>query len=304
MLAGDWLIEADYRYFHTAQAFSGTQPDNSGRPLVINLHSVDVNVTYAATDRTTIRLTVPLSTGRQSRWYGDSVPHAVDASGVGDASVVASSWLSDPLTHLSANVSLGIGVKVPTGRYQVQRAYYLPDSSNVQFAVDQSIEPGDGGWGIVLQGQAFRRLTRGLFAYFTGSYLVAPGDVSSVTRAPAGQKNDTLHYSEADVYTGRLGLTYDQFLVHGLSLSLGGRVDGIPYHDLIGKSDGFRRPAFIALVDPGVTLQQGPNTFTVGTPVRVAQRLATRGLNKSSGGAIGLGDLAKVLLFVGYARRF
>src|SRR2546428_2548519 len=35
----------------------------------------------------------------------------------------------------------------------------------------------------------------------------------------------------------------------GVSLSLGGRIDGIPYHDLIGKSDGFRRPGYVALAD-------------------------------------------------------
>ena len=295
-------MEADYRYFHTGQAFFGTQPDTIDPPLFINLHSIDLDVTYAATDRIGIRLTVPYSDGSQSRLYGDLLRHKVQADGIGDVSVVTSIWLSDPLTHLGGNVSLGVGVKAPTGRYDVQRAYFLADSSSVPFAVDQSVEPGDGGWGIILQGQAFRRLTRGWFAYFTGSYLVAPGDVSKVTRGPTGQ-NATIHYSVADVYTGRLGVTYNQFLMHGLSVSLGGRVDGIPYHDLIGRSDGFRRPAFVALVDPGVTLQRGSNTYTIGLPVRVAQRLATQHLVKSSGGVIGAGDLAKVLLFVGYARR-
>jgi len=88
-----------------------------------------------------------------------------------------------------------------------------------------------------------------------------------------------------------------------LSVSLGARIDGIPYHDLIGKSDGFRRPGYVVFVDPGVSIERGRSTFTFSTPVRVAQRLAQRQMVKP-GGSIGAGDLAKVLVFVGYARRF
>ena len=89
----------------------------------------------------------------------------------------------------------------------------------------------------------------------------------------------------------------------GVSVSLGGRIDGIPYHDLIGGSDGFRRPGYVVFVDPSVAFGRGPGTLTFSTPVRVAQRLAPRQMVKP-GGSIGAGDLAKVLVFVGYARRF
>lgn len=302
LLAGDWQLAADYRYFHTDQAFFGTERDTQSRPLIIDLQSVNLNATYAVTDRMSVRLTVPVSHGSQSRLYGDSIRHVVRAGGIGDVSVVASTWLANPLTHLAANLAVGVGLKAPTARYEIQRPYYLPDSSSVPFGVDQSVEPGDGGWGIILQGQAFARITRRLYAYFTGAYLLTPGDQTDATRAPAGQKNSDVHYSVADVYTGRLGVSYS--LSHGLSMSLGGRVDGIPYHDLIGKSHGFRRPAFVALVDPGVTLERGQSSIAIGIPVRVAQRLATRTMVQGSHGTIGGGDLAKVLFFVSYARRF
>ncbi len=89
-----------------------------------------------------------------------------------------------------------------------------------------------------------------------------------------------------------------------ISVSLGGRVDGIPYHDLIGKSDGFRRPGYIVFLDPAVALERGANSFTVSTPIRVFARLASANLLKGPGGSIGSGDLAGVLMFFGYARRF
>ena len=62
-----------------------------------------------------------------------------------------------------------------------------------------------------------------------------------------------------DVYTARAGLVYAVWPSRSLSLSLGGRIDGIPQRDLIGGGDlGFRRPGFIFYLDPGVSLGRGP----------------------------------------------
>jgi hypothetical protein len=112
-----------------------------------------------------------------------------------------------------------------------------------------------------------------------------------------------VYYSVPDVYTARLGLGYALAPTHGLSVALGGRLDGIPYQDLIGESDGFRRPGYVVFVDPAAAVEWGRNSITMSTPVRVAQRLATSQRVNNSGGTLGAGDLAKVLLFVGYARR-
>jgi len=154
---------------------------------------------------------------------------------------------------------------------------------------------------VIVQGQAFRQVAPRAVAYFTGSYLVSPRNQTDVVRTPVG-KDSAVHFSVADVYTGRLGVSYG-LPEQRLSVSLGARIDGIPYHDLIGKSDGFRRPGYVVFVDPGVSIERGRSTFTFSTPVRVAQRLAQRQMVKP-GGSIGAGDLAKVLVFVGYARRF
>jgi hypothetical protein len=297
----------DYRSLHADRAFLGTQPQPaSAQPLIINIHSVNLNVTYAASDRFTLRLTVPVSSGSQSRFYADSARHVARASGIGDVGVVATTWLLDPRTHASGNLAFGAGVKIPTGNSRYAADYFLKNGSSVQFPVDQSIELGDGGWGVILQGQAFRRVAPRAFAYFTGSYLLSPRNQTDVTRAPVavGEKNSTVHISVPDVYTGRLGIIYGVLPEQGVSVSLGARIDGIPYHDLIGKSDGFRRPGYIIFIDPGLAVELGRSTVTFSTPIRVASRLATQALVQQSGGVIGAGDLAGMLFFVGYARRF
>ncbi|PYP49737.1 MAG: hypothetical protein DMD45_13425 [Gemmatimonadetes bacterium] len=307
--AHEWQVAVDYRHLHADRFFFGSQATTPpqqffGQPLFINVHSANINVTYAETDRFSVRLTVPVSYGSQSRFYQDSVRHVVRAGGIGDIGLVGNTWLLDPGTHARANFALGAGVKIPTGTNKFTADYFLKGGSSVQFPVDQAIELGDGGWGVILQGQAFGQVAPRTFAYFTGSYLVSPRDQTDVMRAPPGETNSTVHISVPDVYTGRLGLSYGLVPEQGLLVSVGGRVDGIPYHDLIGKNDGFRRPGYIIFMDPSVSLGRGRGTFTLSTPIRVAARLATASQSKLSGGTIGAGDLAGVLVFVGYARRF
>ncbi len=297
----------DYRYLHADQFFFGTQQTTPpagffGQPLIINIHSVNLNVAYAASDRFNLRVTVPVSYGSQSRFYADTARHIVHAAGIGDIGLVGTAWVLRPSAHPKGNLAFGAGVKIPTGNNKFADDFFLANVGSVQHPVDQSVELGDGGWGIILQAQAFRRVASRAFAYFTGSYLLSPRNETEVVREPTGA-NSTVHYSVSDVYTGRLGVSYALSPEQGLSVGLGGRIDGIPYHDLIGKSDGFRRPGYVVFVDPGMTLDRGRSTFTVSTPVRVAQRLAPRQMVKP-GGSIGAGDLAKVLFFVGYARRF
>jgi hypothetical protein len=306
--AGEWQVAVDYRYLHADRFFVGSQQTAPGaqffgQPLIIDVHSANLNVAYAVSDRFSVRLTVPVSYGSQSRFYADTARHVARAGGIGDIGLVGTAWLLDSRTHTKGNLALGAGVKAPTGNYKFADAYFLANRGPVQFPVDQSIELGDGGWGVILQGQAFREVAGRAFVYFTGSYLMSPRNQTEVVRAPTSP-GSAVHISVPDVYTGRLGLSYGLLPEQGLSVSLGGRVDGIPYHDLIGKSDGFRRPGYIVFLDPAVALERGPSTFTFGTPLRMFARLASANLLKGPGGSIGSGDLAGVLIFVGYARRF
>lgn len=301
--AGEWQLAVDYRYLHADHFFIGSKSVTPpamyfGEPLIINIHSLNVNVTRALTDRISVRFTLPISYGSNSRFYPDTVRHLAQAGGIGDIGLVGAAWLWNPRMHAAGNLSLGLGVKLPTGNERALDDYFLADGSIVAHPVDQSIELGDGGWGVILQGQAYRRVGARGFAYATGSYLLSPRNQSDVTRAPAGQPNATVRISVPDVYTARVGVMYGVLRDQGLSVSLGARVDGIPYHDRIGQSDGFRRPGYIVFVDPGVTLVRGPNSVTVNTPIRSMVRLS-RALTPTRGA----GDLAAVLFFVGYTRR-
>jgi hypothetical protein len=228
----------------------------------------------------------------------DSARHAVTAVGLGDVSLVGSAWLLDPHNH-SGNIALGLGVKAPTGNNEASDDYFLKGGTSVRYPVDQSIQPGDGGWGILVQRQAYRRAFHDGVAYLTGSYLVNPRRLTEVPKDP-GTK---VYWSMPDVYSARLGLAYALWARHGVSVSLGGRIDGQPVRDLIGGADsGFRRPGYSVFLDPAVTLTTGPSRFTLSLPIRLGANREASVLDLRAG-KHGGGDFASNVMFLSYSLR-
>ena len=52
-----------------------------------------------------------------------------------------------------------------------------------------------------------------------------------------------------------------------LSGSLGGRFEGVPSLDLIGASDGFRRPGYVLSVEPGLSYALPHDSFSISVPI-------------------------------------
>src|SRR5207237_2254585 len=121
LAAHGWKIALWYRHLHADQLFIGTQVVPTNQPLIINLHSVDVTASYAVTDRLSVSLTVPFVAGMQSRLYADPARHAVPAFGLGDVSLVRSTWFLDP-HHNSGNIALGLGVEASTSTHKTSGA--------------------------------------------------------------------------------------------------------------------------------------------------------------------------------------
>jgi hypothetical protein len=269
-----------------------------GQPLFLDIYSLDVTASYGISDRLSATVTLPFSYGTHSRYYADGVRHKVSAGGLGDVILKGNYWLLDPRRHLEANAAVTLGVKAPTGKNDVHDDFFLADGSVIQRPVDQAIQLGDGGWGILLEMQAFSRLFPNAYGYASGSYLVSPRNTTDIASPLPGE---TL--SVPDVYAARLGLLYTLPFAPALAVGLGGRLDGIPIRDLIGGSDGFRRPAVIGYVDPGLAASFRSFTVSLNVPVRVYADFR-RSLVDRRLGSPGGGDLAKYLVFVGVERRF
>jgi hypothetical protein len=122
------------------------------------------------------------------------------------------------------------------------------------------------GWGFLVQAQAYRHLVGRLSGYLFGSYMLSPREKTEVLFSPSFPAS---FVSVPDVYHARLGFAYAAWPEGGLSLSLGGRVDGVPVHDIIGGDLGFRNPGYTLFLEPGLSVERGRGAFTLSVPVRL-----------------------------------
>jgi hypothetical protein len=295
-----WEVGLSYRYLHANKFYIGdeyhselertkTNPD-------ITVHSWDISVNYGVTKRLSLNLDLPFSYG-----VADVVTNRLhmEAGGLGDIRLVGNAWLLDPPKHVDGNVALGLGFKAPSGDSNYKNDVYIK-GVYVERPVDPALQPGDGGWGIVLQLQAFQKLIGNFYFYTTGFYLINPTRLSDTTFTT----DPTVQLSVPDQYQGRLGFSYTIWPKQGLFLSLGGRIDGIPVRDLIGGGDpGFRRPGYEIYIEPAISWVWGKNTFYLSGPVGVDfnREPSIRDLETNTKGGGGLADF---LIIASYSHRF
>lgn len=300
--AKHWEVGVAFRRLSADQWFVGSNVRESaapfGRPLLLNIYSLDATFTYGVTDRVSVTLTVPFSRGTHSRFYADGNRHTVKAAGLGDISGIANVWLRPPASESSGNVAIGLGLKTASGNNGVVDNYFLADGSVTKNPVDQSIQLGDGGVGVIFQLQAYRKLVGSASGYVYGWYLLTPREKTGVASPLAD-----VPLSVPDVYSFRSGISTALWRKHGISASLGPRFDGIPLRDFVGRSSGFRRPGYSLYLDQGIVVTAKRSTWSINVPLRVHQDFQ-RSLADIERGTAGGGDLAKYLVLIGYTVRF
>ena len=169
---------------------------------------------------------------------------------------------------------MSLGIKAPTGDDAVTDTSFRPTGPEER-PVDSAIQPGDGGWGIVLSGNAFAKVYTRTFAYVNGFYLINPRETNGVHTVnfdvPPFTHGDhgLMVNSVPDQSMLRGGLAGGVWPKIGLSASFGARWEGVPAHDLIGGSDGWRLPGYSVSVEPGVSISHGRDFLEVTAPVAV-----------------------------------
>ncbi|HAV62714.1 MAG TPA: hypothetical protein DCY13_10145 [Verrucomicrobiales bacterium] len=261
--SGDWQLNLAYRYFHSDRHFVGdveqTHRQEEGSQVDNYSHFIDLTATYAVNRRLWLNLTLPFVSHERSSLYEHDRTnrHSTYAAGLADLRLTSTFWLLDPETHHRGNFSIGAGVKAPTGDYTAADVFHRPGGPELRY-VDSSIQPGDGGWGAVLEAQGFFAFTETLSAYANGFYQVNPREQVEETG-----------FSVPDGYLARAGANYVVWPSQGLSLSLGGRIEGVPPTDLVGGDLGRRRPGYSVAVEPGVSWARGRYFASLTAPVAV-----------------------------------
>src|SRR5580704_16746558 len=145
----------------------GTQVENK-----INLENV--SLTYQLTPRFSLTADVPILTASR---HSNNTDTFQLADGIGDTSFMFSGWLWNPKENKHGNVQIGFGLQIPTGNDNV-----ITNLNGKPTVDDYSIQPGSGGYGIIMQWAAYKNVP---FAqlYFNGSYLATPQNTTGLLRS-------------------------------------------------------------------------------------------------------------------------
>ena len=280
--AGETQISISTRDLRSTDHYNGDVEQVQRQTLdtyVVNLqHMIDVNISHNFTERFSMSVGVPFVSSSwgipspQSR--GQAARADEVGRGIGDISVGGRIWVLPTNKFRSGNIAVGVGVKMPTGNAGAKDTFVDSAGNNPQPRfIDQSVQPGDGGWGLMMDISGFKSIPHATL-YGSASYLANPrdrndttsGSVNRSTSANPSTAADTAFNSVPDQFMARLGAAVPIGRT-GFAGSLTWRVEGMPRYDLIGASHGFRRPGVEMFVEPGFSYAKGSQVYSFQLPV-------------------------------------
>ena len=268
--ARGWQFSLNYRYFRSFKHFKGSDYQEerleNHTEVINNDNSVILGVDYRFSNKWNVGLSLPyVYIDRSSLYEHDRISrHHSQSSGLGDMRITGYRSFSP---GSAGSFQAGLGVKLPTGNYDFKDYFYTTDGPQLR-PVDQSIQPGDGGTGIIVELNWFREIATHTSLYVNSMYLFNPRNTNGTrtyreTLSPLLANESIM--SVVDQYFARLGARYA--IGEKFSATLGGRLEGIPVEDLIGQSDGFRRPGYIVSAEPGLGYSSGSHFINLNVPV-------------------------------------
>ena len=165
-LAGEWSASFGWRYqlsdrHYVGDVYQGNR-DELGNQVINTINMADLSVRYQATRRVEISVGAPFFISTRSQTLNTTptrTRYQTQARGLGDVMVATRRWMFDPDTHTGGNVQIGAGVSIPTGADNVQDTFQTLSGTTIGTLVrnvDQSIQPGEGGWGFLGDVNAFK----------------------------------------------------------------------------------------------------------------------------------------------------
>ncbi len=272
-----------YRAFRSDRHFSGKEEHKNrkqeGSEVINDSRFIDVALSYEFNDLYSMSVTLPFAYHDRSSVVRDAnrvilQRYHTQNAGFGDIQVVGNRWVFDPKEATNGNISVGVGLDMPTGKEDARDVFmaYNAESGRIVAetrTVDQSIQLGDGGWGLILNVNSYYRFSSRLAGYFDSTYALTPEEKNGV---PTFRSNPfEAEMSIADTYLARSGINYLAYPKYDLVLSLGARIEGVAVKDLIGGDDGFRRPGYDVSIEPGVSMTINSWMLDLYVPITVDQ---------------------------------
>jgi len=307
---GEWQANASISQFQTNQEYLGTalrqNLEAAGTEVIEGSTSLDLQASYGVTKQLNLTLDAPVilndhwSTVLAGTRYEDS------ARGLSDMTLSARRWMFDCTKHTDQNLSLGLGVRMPTGNANAQWPFPNALGQNItQRPVFTGSQLGSGAWGLAPSLEGFKQF--GYVTIFgTGSYLFSlrgQNNTYSLGAAinplgPTAVAANVRYNSTPDSYLVHTGAAVPIPRLKGLSGLFAWRMVGVPVHNVFGPTTGFRQPGYFVTVEPGLNFDTKLATYSFSVPLRVAQKVeASLGSAKAS-------DFAPHLILVSVSFNF
>jgi hypothetical protein len=282
---GSWVFNANTRYFKSNKHFKGDvyqkERIEKGNEVINHQFATDLSLIRIFNSRWSAMIDVPIISNARSSKYEHNPPpdlsnerHSMHSFGLGDIRVAVYRWMFNPATSPKANIQLGLGIKFATGDYKYVDYWQNvgPGRTPELRTVDQSIQLGDGGTGLTLELNSFVNIKHNFGLYANAFYLSNPRQNNGVRTyrelVSPSLANEAIS-SVPDQFMARVGANY---AVDKLVISAGGRIEGIPIHDVIGGSGDFRRPGYVISVEPSLTYQLSRINIYASVPAAVYRK--------------------------------
>jgi len=258
-----------YSYQHYVGDVYQEYRAQAGNQVQNKINLITTNLTYQWTPRVSFEIDAPwLFATRKSQ----NSPIKYSSTGLGDTIIGANSWFRNPKHAPRNNFSVGLGLLMPTGNDDVQNTVNTNITGTgaaveVTSPVDYSVQPGNGGWGLVTQWMGYIRQGKSLTFYTDGDYIATQGGTNGIQRGATQSTTAPLNNFVAisDQYLLEAGVSFPVSHVKGLSATFGPRDEGVPAKNLFSSNnDGFRRPGFAVTAGPGAQYSRGANLLTAG----------------------------------------
>jgi hypothetical protein len=268
--------DTNHYYIGTERQDGPGQTEETVAPSTLGLDNT-IGIVYDAAHSLSFGIEIPIVHTEQAREFG-GVKGSMDASGLGDVRVLGNWWFkNDPN---GAAMHIGAGLRLPTGTSD--KSFRAQNGTDV--TQDLAAQAGTGNLAGIVEfgGSTFFGQRWGVA--FSTRYTFAPANttVANFRNELTGggwEKN-----SDADQVTGRVSLATPLSTGDGAMnrVAVRANVDlaWIPYDDLFGDSEGFRRAGVIFAAGPGLSYTPTPAvTLSADVPLTLYRDVQRNGGN-------------------------
>ncbi len=280
---GQLRVSYGLTYSDTDHYYIGTDRDDGPggieervAPATLGLENV-LGLEYDLARRFTVALEIPFVHTEQSREFG-GVQGSMDATGLGDIRLLSRYWFQDEPNGV--RLFGGAGLRLPTGESDKQ----FEAQNGMMVTQDLAAQAGTGNAAGILELGASTTVAERVGLALTARYYFTPSATTVPNFRHELTGNGPENNSDSDALSTRLTaatpLATSEGWLSRMSASAHLDFAWVPYDDLFGDTEGFRRAGPIVLLGPGLSYMATDRlSLSAGLPFTVYRDVQQNGGN-------------------------